>query len=77
MKVFFLPLAAVLLLCQCGGLTGSRGELRGYRLGLEKGGADRAAGLSCTPTRYSAEYTGGEAEDFARGYLKGYERERR
>ena len=64
----------VLLFCQCG-LIGSSSS--GYGLGLEKGAADRAAGLSCTPSRYEAEYSSAGAESFHRGYRKGYERERR
>ncbi|MCH7226151.1 hypothetical protein [Haloferula sp. A504] len=76
MKSPLLLALASLFLCQCGNVGGEQ-TLRGYKLGVMKGGADAAAGLSCTPSRYEAEYSGGEAEDFARGYRKGYEWERR
>lgn len=72
---------AVLSVCHCGpgagaGVAGAggAGELRGYKLGLMKGGADRAAGLSATPARYESEYSNSERNDFFRGYQKGYSR---
>lgn len=75
MRLLPLLVIGVLMVTQCG--TDGSGSPTGYRLGLEKGSADRAAGLSCTPTRYEAEYSRLERDSFARGYLKGYEREGR
>lgn len=67
---------AILSVCHCGpgAGAGGAGELRGYKLGLMKGGADRAAGLSATPARYESEYSNSERNDFFRGYQKGYSR---
>lgn len=73
MKSFPILALASLFLCQCG-VTGGDRPIHGYKLGVMKGGADAAAGLSRTPSRYEAEYSGSEADDFARGYEKGYNR---
>lgn len=75
MKRLLLLLAPALLLCQCAD-TGEGGEVAptGYRLGIQKGIADHAAGLSSSPERYEAEYSSSDRDDFSRGYIKGYAR---
>ena len=73
MRSYVVLALASLCLCQCG-TTGGERPLRGYKLGVMKGGADAAAGLSRTPSRYEAEYSSSSADDFARGYHKGYDR---